>query len=354
MNLFRLAVSPSYTSVVPRVYGYGSATDGGIGWIAEEYMPGDDLDKSWKSMTLLNKRIVLQQLAEIYTSVQKFELPSTMMAYGALTFDKEGMAVSKTLLDMRGSESDDPWMLYRSKLEQKWAQAAESEPIRMAGWMLRENGMEGRLKSFMEEVDGFRTLVSGIDETDKCLIHGNLSLFIFQSLILLSYQLLTSLVLATRNILIIPTTMTITAVLGFEFAHIGHPSDEYIQSFHDIGGRLPPKASENLQDIALRHAMLAASFAPGFDHPALPTAENDALLEVGKIWANELRVAGSLQPKDLFGLQHLSDLAWFTDNLCPYNLSQKELYENEDEEKVYDQLEKQIKDMDWYLKSHGY
>ena len=49
------ALSPYDSDLIPKVYGWNSAKEGS-GWIAEEYMPGEPLNKTFPTLPLTKKK----------------------------------------------------------------------------------------------------------------------------------------------------------------------------------------------------------------------------------------------------------------------------------------------------------
>lgn len=89
----RDALSIYDPNLVPEVYGWNSAAEG-QGWIVEQCMPGEPLDKAFPTLAPLQQRDILSQLAQVFKMIQKYELPSTITKYGGIGFGEKGAIVS--------------------------------------------------------------------------------------------------------------------------------------------------------------------------------------------------------------------------------------------------------------------
>ena len=158
-------------AVVPRVFGWSSASREHTGWIVEELMPGASLAEAFdQTMSLDQKKSILAQMAEILKALQDYPLPDSMEGWGGVTFDDSGVIVSAPLTSVGAG----PWSsfedFYRGCLEAAIAEA-DSNPL-LLGW--RVNGVRERVDTFIKHglPAQFRHLTS---KQDKIIVHADFS-----------------------------------------------------------------------------------------------------------------------------------------------------------------------------------
>ena len=158
-------------AVVPRVFGWSSASREHSGWILEELMPGVPLAEAFeKTMSLDQKKRILAQMAEILKALQEYPLPDSIECWGGVTFDDNGAIVSAPLT----SVGTGPWSsfedFYRGCLEAAITEADSN--LLLQGW--RVNGIRERVDTFIQHglPVQFRHLTS---KQDKIIIHADFS-----------------------------------------------------------------------------------------------------------------------------------------------------------------------------------
>lgn len=166
MSVFADAVKGISTHLVPKVYGWGSAAEG-QGWILQEFMTGKSL--AFKTMAVQEKRLVLQQIADIFGALQQHRLPSSINNYGGLRFDENRAIVSGPMTCIAGGPFQSYETLYMELILSELAASDESSILQ--GW--RPNGVRERLEQFLRH--GLHQLVSQVDSGRKVLVHGDLS-----------------------------------------------------------------------------------------------------------------------------------------------------------------------------------
>lgn len=138
MSLAREALNFLPHSIVPHVYGWGSAHDGGQGWIAQEFMPGVTLDRDFQSMGAPDKGKILEQIANIFAALQRFQIPESMTGYGGLTFDSNRAIVAAAMTKFSGGPFDTYAAFFQATLHQQLAAARKSPSRRLEGkWTRR-------------------------------------------------------------------------------------------------------------------------------------------------------------------------------------------------------------------------
>lgn len=101
-------------SLVPTIYAwapYQPDIDGvsGLGWTLDEFRPGEDLNGVFSDLPLHGKKLVISQIADVFTCIQGLELPTGATKFGGLTFDKDGEIVNGQMPIMVGG----PWETYQ-------------------------------------------------------------------------------------------------------------------------------------------------------------------------------------------------------------------------------------------------
>jgi len=118
--------------------------------------------------------------------------------------------------------------------------------------------------------------------------------------------------------------LSVTGVFDFELSHVASPVEEFLYSFHDVGGILSGVYGEEPEDLALRAAILN-----GFPE-VLPTtlpneeavykfgSERHVQWDVAKLWDDELAYAGVWRPRTLAAADKISRLYWFSQEVCQF------------------------------------
>lgn len=109
------------------------------------------------------------------------------------------------------------------------------------------------------------------------------------------------------NLLFNRRSNRLSAVLDFDFAHIGAPISEYLFSFWDLDGLLPGSSDPN---DPLRNHILK-----GF-----PFAEEEEGVEykwkLARAWENALSDVGAEKPSTIDKAGDIADIWWFSQDLC--------------------------------------
>lgn len=165
--------------LVPDVYAWAPATttdvvdEKGFGWIMSEFRSGVDLNLEFPTLSLEDKKQVLEQMATIFGAIQGASLPKGVTKFGGgLKFDSDGNIVSgesPSIQDVQPTGSYAEWRV--GKLRSRIERAAESPVIR--GW--KDNGVATRIETFLAD-GGPEKVLSNVDVHRKCLIHGDLSM----------------------------------------------------------------------------------------------------------------------------------------------------------------------------------
>ncbi|GJD03213.1 phosphotransferase enzyme family protein [Colletotrichum higginsianum] len=176
------------------------------------------------------------------------------------------------------------WTLIEFKQGTQIAFADKCDVVR--GW--KDSELRARLERFGKE--GLKSLVARVDAR-LTLVHGDLD---------------------GHNILFDEGTNKLTALLDYDFGHVGSQADEYFYSFPSIHGLLIPPFLDDPEEFHLRQCLLDG-FGP-----------EDAERTCASIaWAtavardDEFAKAGVERPADIGGIDALSAVFWFIQNISP-------------------------------------
>lgn len=81
------------TDLVPAIYAWEAANPSDLnhlGWILMEYKAGIPLDTLFPTFTNSDKEAIFEQIADIFSSIQRTPLPKTLSSYGGLTINEAG------------------------------------------------------------------------------------------------------------------------------------------------------------------------------------------------------------------------------------------------------------------------
>jgi len=132
------------------------------------------------------------------------------------------------------------------------------------------------------------------------------------------------------NMLYDKETMTITALLDYDFAHIASPKDEFFYSFYTIHGTLgghhdPDKTAAQLLNCQINgFPSNITDERPDTSKPR--HVDDDAQVDwvIASTWDNLLREKGVKRPSSLQGIgpiDGIQNLYWFIQDICqPYLL----------------------------------
>ncbi|OAA61232.1 Aminoglycoside phosphotransferase [Niveomyces insectorum RCEF 264] len=284
--LLRAALKPTRPdepSLVPRVYGWQPAADGGgqqqpLGWIVEECMPGVQLDDTaFDALPDAAKNGIVDQVAGLFGRIQQYQLPASIVGYGGLDFAAtDGRIVTGPTPIYGATKACATYHeLYTEYLQTQLAFMDKVDIVQ--GWR-DDPTLRTRIDDFVAH--GFQSVLARAAEPHprQTLVHGDFDL---------------------HNVLVDPQTHRITALPDFQFGHVAAAADEYFYSFARLGALLPPRR--------LLH---------GFTTPAggTPTTGN----EDDDTAAAAFNLAQAQRTDEAFArIDLLSQLFWFVQNLSP-------------------------------------
>jgi hypothetical protein len=241
MVLMRSALAGFGTRIiVPDVYDWKGTSDDQQGYIVEQFMEGEQFSEEFGELKRDDQKKLLDQISDIFKAIQTFGLPDSIRGFGGLGFDEAGKIVTgPTAIPCGGpfaSVEDMYAQFMRFQIEM-------SERCSLIdGW--KANGVRERLERFHAE--GLPALIERLKDQRPTLIHGDFGTYSPKSNRVADF-------IDPLNMLYDKETMTITALLDYDFAHIASPEDEYFYSFYTIHGTLgghhdPDKAALELLD----------------------------------------------------------------------------------------------------------
>lgn len=272
MALVRQALAKTtYSHIIPNVYSWAGTTSGQA-FTIQQYMPGTIPAKSFETLSLGDKSIVLGQMADILALLQQFEIPKTVQMFGGLKFDEHGNITSGQMSLFKGEPSATYKDFIRSIFKIK-LQEADENPV-IVGW--EENGLRAKLDKFIgHQLDA---TLKDYEQVRRVLIHGDFSKY---------------------PIPYVATTAE--EFLGFSFGNIS-------------GGKLPG-LFETGANLRLRNAMLS-----GFTTPSLSADTSESRWGVAKAWDKELVRAGAAKPATIPHFEDIADIYWLQDKISPFEL----------------------------------
>ncbi|KAI0429806.1 kinase-like domain-containing protein [Xylaria sp. FL1042] len=286
-------------TVVPRVFGWSSASRDHPGWILEELMPGVPLAEAFdKTMSLDQKKEILAQMARLLKALQNYPLPESIKGWGGVTFDDSGAIVSASLTSVGAG----PWSSFEDSYRGRLKIALSKADINpyLQGW--RANGVRERVNAFIEH--GLAAQFSDLaSKHDRTIIHADFT---------------------TDNILYDPATGYITALLDYDFASILHPAYEFFRSFNSTGGRLSgwlgDTTPQEKEAAALRNAKLTGQFPSPLPVPVASDNGPGVDWELAQAWENELQKLDVKRPSSIQGIDKIADVDEVLGSLLPWTL----------------------------------
>lgn len=170
-NLSRQALSSSpLANIIPLCFGWAEMSSG-RGWILEEWMEGEPLDKdAIRRLSPENRQNIFNQIAMVVKAFQDYELPESLKNnFGGVSFDDNGdMVGCKMALPCGG-----PFSSYKGLLKgmcQYQLDASDRSDV-VGGW--KDSTLRSRIEKFLAE--GLDKVLEGVPEERSIIIHGDLS-----------------------------------------------------------------------------------------------------------------------------------------------------------------------------------
>ncbi|KAI1126653.1 kinase-like domain-containing protein [Nemania abortiva] len=299
ITLASAALSGIKPAVVPRVFGWGSASGERLGWILQELMPGVPLLEPYENMSLDQKKGILAQMATLLKALQNYRLPDSITGWGGVTFDDSGAIVSAPMTNVGAG----PWTSfedsYRARLQIALSAADENPHLR--GW--QDNGIRDRVNAFIQ--DGLSAQFAHLaSKQARTIVHADFT---------------------PDNLLYDPATGRVTALLDYDFACILHPAYEFFHSFRNSGGEFTGWKGDTTplekEALELRRAKLTGWFISPLPTPV--ASENGPAVdwEVAQAWEGELQTQQVNRPSEIEGIEQIADVDAVLNCLSPWRLT---------------------------------
>ncbi|KAJ5526499.1 hypothetical protein N7513_010658 [Penicillium frequentans] len=302
INLMQKALTLYPLTIVPKLYGWESADDANEtgcihGWILQESMRGLPLDTIFPNLPFEDKCKIISQIAQIFKAIQIFKLPQTVTQIGGLGFNSEGDIISGPFTIPLGGPFSTHSDMFKANLNLQ-LQAAERNVL-IGGWRKgSDDNLYDRLQNFMKSSLIDDILGKTEKSTDLTLIHGDFDI---------------------HNILIDLDSLQITALLDFDFSHVSFVAEEFLYSFLFIHGLLMGPIEED-EYVALRKAQLQ-----GFQNDTQTSqieedkdkGQESVDWKLAQAWDEELARLNIQRPSCIKGIDEVSALHWFLQEISP-------------------------------------
>ncbi|KAL3294812.1 phosphotransferase enzyme family protein [Colletotrichum asianum] len=227
MSLAREALEHHDTSLVPEVYGWRPFSER-VGWTLIEFKQGVPLGDKFPTLDSEKKRDLLRQIAQVFKHFQKYKPPESARTFGGLNFGPDGSLIGGPTPIAGGGPCTTLSDLYQEYFKTQIGFADKCDIVR--GW--GDSDLRTRLDQFGAK--GLKSLVSRV-EARPTLVHGDFD---------------------GNNVLFDEATNKLTALLDYDFGHIGSQADEYFYSFHSIQGLMIPPFTGDPEEERLRDCLV--------------------------------------------------------------------------------------------------
>ncbi|KAE9575029.1 hypothetical protein CGCF415_v005089 [Colletotrichum fructicola] len=283
MSLAREALKHHDPSLVPEVYGWRPFSEG-VRWTLIEFKQGVPLGDKFHTLDSEKKRDLLRHIAQVFKHIQKHKLPESVRTFGGLNFGPDGSLIGGPTPIAGGGPCTTLSDLYQEYFKTQIGFADKCDIVR--GW--GDSDLRTRLDQFGAK--GLKSLVSRL-EARPTLVHGDFD---------------------GNNILFDEATNKLTALLDYDFGHIGSQADEYFYSFHSIHGLMIPPFTGDPEEEHLRDCLLN-----GFTQEDVQRKSESIDWMTATMRDEEFTKAGMEGPSDIQGIDDLSAVYWFIQNISP-------------------------------------
>lgn len=152
-----------------------------------------------------------------------------------------------------------------------------------------------------------------------------------------------------HNLLFDPETNRLTALLDYDFGHVGAPASEYLYSFPHLSYIVTPP---NIDEPGL--AKVRQRLLHGFEAGDAAQKGETVDWELAVMMDEELRRVGADRPQDIAGMDELATLHWFIQDLSP-GIFFLERWRAKATPAMKARIRQSTQsNLDWYLKRWGY
>ncbi|KAF0320450.1 phosphotransferase enzyme family protein [Colletotrichum asianum] len=255
MSLAREALEHHDTSLVPEVYGV-------------------PLGDKFPTLDSEKKRDLLRQIAQAFKHFQKYKPPESARTFGGLNFGPDGSLIGGPTPIAGGGPCTTLSDLYQEYFKTQIGFADKCDIIR--GW--GDSDLRTRLDQFGAK--GLKSLVSRV-EARPTLVHGDFD---------------------GNNVLFDEATNKLTALLDCDFGHIG---SQYPRTYDSPFTGDPEE--ERLRDCLVN----------GFTQEDVQRKSESIDWMTATMRDEEFTKAGVERPSDIQGINDLSAVYWFIQNISP-------------------------------------
>ncbi|THW63731.1 hypothetical protein D6D20_03388 [Aureobasidium pullulans] len=303
MNLFREALRVSHSAhLIPE--------------ILQEFKVGVPLDEFYQTLPGEDKPAILEQMAEVLVAMQKYKLPDSIKLLGGVSFSDDGHVVSGPLTTLSAGPFRTHTELYQAMLQQQ-VTSSDKSPI-LQGW--QEDGIRARLEKF--SLQGLARVTDEYAQSPRAIVHSDFTM---------------------NNVLVDPTTERISALLDFDWSFVGSPGDEFLRSFFDFGGIPGPDSTG--EELTIRQAILH-----GFESEHVFDEPLDQL----QAWYQALEKYDALVPSKLSGMEQISELHHFINQIAPWLLTHDSPLRRRSKEQLDSVKANTKKTLLAFLEKHGF
>lgn len=165
ISLMRQALYSYPLEIVPKVFAWQGSKHG-LGWIVQEYLPGEQLSLHFSDLQTDKKAVVLDQVAEIFKMIRSSK--HGVEGFGGLGFDGKGSVVA----GRSSLWSVGPFSTYAEMYQAIFAKQLELTQVTplLDGW--KGTGLQERLQRFSTS-GGFAKFLAHTGNIRPTLIHGD-------------------------------------------------------------------------------------------------------------------------------------------------------------------------------------
>lgn len=143
------------------------------------------------------------------------------------------------------------------------------------------------------------------------------------------------------NLLFETSTFRLSAIVDFDFSHIGAPISECLFSFYNFEGLFPGSA----EPLGRLRELILAGFPKDID---------EGSNKLGRAWDNALDRIGSQRPSTIAGADQVADIWWFSQELCQAYWLMERFISKNSPEKLDKYKKEAAANLDKYLTQWGY
>ena len=154
--------------------------------------------------------------------------------------------------------------------------------------------------------------------------------------------------LSIDNILYDKTNFALSAVIDFDFGHIGTSADDFFRSLGHTIGRFPASRGDEDEVLELQKSMLN-----GFP-VSLPPNSDVVEWMAAKTWDDHLRNRSMKRPGTIQKIEGLAELFWLSSALLPFRLCNEVVVSNSTPEQLSERKKIYRVNISKFLDDYGF